>query len=289
MMKRSTLLLLAGGLFAAIALFMPFPWNGLFGSGLGLLPAWQQAFQHFQVTNPIDLLLFLEPLGVLLMIAGAVFALKNGKVALPLGLSGAVLGLTLLVWSFSFFYEEYPSVAPGGSFGGFLQDFGVGYWLAVGGCLLGLVGALSSAREQPAPAGGRMSGIKPGMVLVLWGSLAAVAGFFLPLFSYSPVPMSAFDLITQPDGYLVFWPAPVAAILLLAGGLLAITKAQAVYLGGLSGALVGLSFLVLVLFLAAHHDGSVNVRLLGIGYWLTAGGALLGLVGAVRSLLGRMG
>src|SRR5262249_11625261 len=159
--------------------FLPFPWNGL-GSGLSLLQTWQQGFQHFQVTNPIDLLLVLEPLGVLLMIAGAVLALiKTGKVALTLGLSGSVLGLNLLVWFFSFFYEEYPYVEPGGSFGGFLQDFGVGYWLAVVGCMLGLVGVLLGVRAQPAPAGGRMSGSKPGMVLVLWGSLAAVACFFL--------------------------------------------------------------------------------------------------------------
>ncbi len=254
-MKRSYLLSLSGGLLAAVTFFL-----------------YIRGYVLFALAPPI------------LLIAGGLLALKKRRAAPVLSLGGAVLGLTPLLWSVSYGYAVYLAFEPGGGLGGFALLFVSGAWLStigIIGCLLGLVGALLEARKQRGAAGGQALNLRPEMLLVLCGGVIAVVALFVSPFVYGSI-ASLFDVIIQPDGYLIVWPGPLAALLVLAGGLLALSGRKAAYLLGLSGALIGLAFLLLFLsppFVALA--GSFYKQHVGIAYWLTGLGYALGLVGAV--------
>src|SRR5262249_1524838 len=135
-----------------------------------------------------------EPVAALLLLAGGMMI---GRKAFALCLSGAVLGLSLLVPDLTVVlgFSANPP-AP-------LSRLGAGYWLALIGCTRGLIGAvlgwlvLSAAQRQSTQPGRLASRIRPGMVLVLCGGLAAVGGFFGNPFLQGIPKESLFDVFVQ--------------------------------------------------------------------------------------------
>ncbi|HLV99237.1 MAG TPA: hypothetical protein VKT82_11245 [Ktedonobacterales bacterium] len=311
-MKRLHLLILAGGLLAGIAFFLPFalsnPEAGIFSSGdslkeklnytlsvLGVLKIDQgRIFLGYVAT-------FLEPAGVILLLLGGLVALKLRRAGALCGLCGALLGLMPLVWLMTFLYGFYQGV--GAPFS--LQDFeylfrgwGSGYWLAIIGFVLGLVGALAVWLErlrlpmdQPRDRTARR--IRPGALLALCGGLVVAVGMFVvPFFSSTPqenlYEENLFGLWSKPFGFAFLWAVPLVLLLLLASGLIAFMGKKAAYLGSLVGALVGLVFLLLILSpVFVGLQGVFSDISIGAGSWLLLIGCALGLIGAVLGLLER--
>ncbi len=285
-MKRSALLALAGGILAAAAFFLPWelshPQAGVFSTGI----SWLQAFQSTGFSAGAAYLL--EPLAAILLIVGGALAFKQRNAGHVLGLSGAAVGLTCLVWFFTLFYAVYRGFQPDGSFGAFVQVFGSGFWLAVIGCALGLVATLSGwQKTQSSRASMSASRFRIGAALALLGGLAAAASFFMAPFAPGLLGQEGlFDLIKQTNGYLLVWPALLAPLLLLVCALFAWRGADRAYLGCLIGALVGLTFLFLIVaspfglsgtrpFYQAHVEA---------GYWLALLGYAAGFFGALVGL-----
>lgn len=299
-MKRSALFMLAGGLLAAVAFFLPFfvfrPEAGVFSSGNSLLYGIQHYFEGLGSikASPFQIIIgivtnVLEPAAAILLIVGGLLASQRGRAAYVLGIIGAVFSLTLLVWYFTFFYALFIGFQPGISVGEFVRVFGSGYWLAGVGCLLGLVGAMAGWLQQSTQgmfSGERTRGVRPGALLALGGGLALTVSFFIPSVLPIPPEQSLFEyMTTQPILSLEFWPEPLAILLLLAGGLFAFSGRAGAYLGSLVGALVGLTFLLL--FRSPVLPGLGNILMaipLGMTYWLALGGSALGLLGALLGL-----
>src|SRR5262249_23636442 len=148
---------------------------------------------------------------------------------------------------------------------------------AIMGCVLGLIGTLLGWLRQPAlahqqggPVEGRALRVSPGMLFMLAGSLVIAIGSFLPPYPFHAGQISLFDHLQQGNGYLFYWPAPLAALALFACSLLALTGRKGAYLGGVSGTLVGLSFEIGLLV----DDHGIITWLMGLGY-------VLGIIGAV--------
>jgi hypothetical protein len=266
-MKHGNLLVLAGGILVAVALFLPFflasPEAGVLGPGLsllsGVLPNFQAlgSLNSFQLQPIIGVVTILfEPAGAVLLIAAGALALRVGRAAYVWGLAGAVLSLIFLLWQLTLLYVLY--VYPPGHRGiEAVQLLGSGYWLAIVGCVLALLGLLLGwwgqstprgpiAQPQDAPPGGRALRVSPGVLLVLAGALVTLVSFVLPSFVPAPGSPSQLDLLKLPTGSRIIWPDVVAIILLLGCGLLALTSTKGAYLGSMVGALVGLSFLCLL-------------------------------------------
>src|SRR5215469_9927151 len=151
-MKRSYLLVLAGGVLAAVAFFLPFfvpPQTGIFGPGDSLQSTfldslrllYGESVSLFQMVMTL-LIIVLEPLGAILLLASGLLVPRLGRSLYAWGLSGAVLSLTFLLWYLSLLYGVYTAFQPGISVGYVLSYFGIGYWLAVIGGVLGVLGVL---------------------------------------------------------------------------------------------------------------------------------------------------
>ena len=305
-MRRNALLVIVGGVLAAAAFFLPFfldnPQAGLFGPGTSLLSAFRQSvllligesvspFQ-FIVTVVITLL---EPIGAFLLFAGGLLAPKMGRSLYIWGLSGAVLSLTFLLWYFSLLYSVDVAFRPGTSVWELFTYFGLGYWLAIIGCTLGLLGALlgwlngqaSRAALMPSLVGsarGRASLKSVAIALELLGWLLLITGFFLPSFP-SNLLQSMFDLLKIPNAYLFIWPDLLALVLLPVGVVFAFLGRKGGHLASLNAALVGLVLVLLLLSrLLPGLGGALLGGNVGIAFWVTAAGCLLGLVGAALGL-----
>jgi hypothetical protein len=307
-MKRSYLLVITGGLLAAVAFFLPFfvtPRTGIFGPGDSLQSTfldslrllYGESVSLFQMVMTL-LIIVLEPLGAILLLASGLLVPRLGRSLYAWGLSGAVLSLTFLLWYLSLLYGVYTAFQPGISVGYVLSYFGIGYWLAVIGGVLGVLGVLLGWLNDPAqtavpmqPLAGSVRRYAPlnraGAALELCACLLLIVGCFLP--SFTPVQReSLIDLLKLPNGYFILWPALLAIVLLLAGGLFAFTGRKGAHLVSLSGALIGL-FLV-VAFLSRLLPGFGNTFFeahVSVAFWVTVGGCLVGLVGAVVGLLAR--
>jgi hypothetical protein len=306
--KPSNLLVFAGGILVVVALFLPFflanPKAGVFGPGFSLLNGLQLNFQVLGSLKSLQLqpiigivTILFEPAGAVLLIAAGGLALRVGRAAYVWGLAGAVLCLIFLLWHLTLLYDLY--FYPPGYVGiEPVQFLGSGYWLAIIGCVLGLLGVLLGwwgqstprrpiAQPQDAPSGGRALRVSPGALLVLAGALVAVVSFFLPSFVPAPGSPSQLDLLKLPTGYgiRIIWPDVLAIFLLLGCGLLALTNRKGAYLGSMVGALVGLSFLFLLQapFLPQIGNRLIN-QPLGATYWLAVIGCVLGLIGALLGL-----
>jgi hypothetical protein len=299
-MKRSYLLVLAGGVLTAAAFFLPFiTTSGIFGSGISLQRQFQNDWRFLLVDESptpdeiiaIILITVLEPLSAILLLAGGLLAPRLGRSLYVWGLSGAVLSLTFLLWHVSSLYGGNVPYQPGLDLGDILRFVGIGYWLAVIGGALGLFGALlgwlSGSAQTAAPmqplagsARGRTPLNRAAIALELLGCLTLIVGCFLPSF----VPgrqESLFDLLNIPYEYLTFWPDLLAIVLLLAGGLFALTSRKGAHLASLSGALTGLVMEVMIfVFLTPASRMSIT-------FWVTVAGCLVGLVGAVVGLRAR--
>jgi hypothetical protein len=233
-MKRGNLLVLAGGILGVVAVFLPFYWTspevGVFGPGISLLSGVQLYFQMLGSLNPFQLqpilsvvTILLEPAGAVLMIAAGGLASRAGRAASVWGLAGAVLGLSFLLWHltviFNLYYYPPPyAMKP-------LQFFGSGYWLALIGGVLGMIGVLLGLwrkstlwtpmpQPQDAPSsGGRAPRVSPGALLVLAGALVALVSFFLPAFAPWSGSPSQWDLLRRAGG--IIWPDALAIVLLV--------------------------------------------------------------------------
>ncbi len=303
-MKRSYLLVIIGGVLAAVAFFLPFfasPRTGIFGPGDSLLSTFQGTLrllnsESASLFQEIMFLLFFvpEPLAALLLFVSGLLAPRLGRSLYVWGLGGAVLSLTFLLWYFSLLYAGFLA-RPGTSVWDVVPYFGIGYWLAVIGCALGLLGAvlgwLGGAPQTAGPmqplagsARGRAPLNMAGIALELLGCLLLIVGLFLPSFLVAQ-PLSMFDLLKMPYASYILWPALLAIVLLLAGGLLAFTGRKGAHLVSLSGALIGL---ILVLAFLARLFPGFNGALFeihaGLTFWVTVAGCLVGFVGAVLGL-----
>lgn len=290
--------MLVGGILTGAAFFLPFylstPNSSLFGPGrsqfdynyVAHLGSFIQNYSWISSGGPLNTLTALaadalELVSELLLISAGLLAFKLRRAPYIWGLSGALLSLTHLLWDFTANYApiHISELGPNALVWEFRYNFGIGFWLAVIGSAVGLVGALLGWLQQPSPAappaqptGGPAFRVKPGAILVLCGGLAGAASFFIPA---AAVPHSLlfvgslFDTSRQPNGYFAVWPDLLAVLLLLVSGLLALTGRQRAYLASLSGALVGLTFFLFYPSL-----------LLLIGW-------VLGLVGAALGLRGR--
>jgi hypothetical protein len=308
-MKRSDLVICAGGILVAVAVFLPMylanPSVGVFGPGRSLLSGIQQDVQAQGSMNTLYLPLILnvatallEPAGAVLLITAGLLAGRVGRAAYVWGLAGAVLSLILLgwqltVWSIFIYYPDGHGISA-------FQVFGIGYWLAIIGSVLGLAGVLlgwwgrptlrrSLAQAQNTQA--RRPALRPGpeALLVLAGTLVALISFFLPAFVLGPGSTSLLNILIIPvAGIELLWSDVLALLLLLGCGLLALTGRKAGYLGSLAGALVGVSFLLLLEapFLGFPESNLFNAPP-GAPYWLTVFGYALGLVGALLGLRAR--
>jgi hypothetical protein len=292
-MKRSHLLVMAGGLLAAVAFFQPFiqasSAAGVFGPGWSL----QNLLRDDGLDYAFSLLC--EPFAALVLLLFGWRARNMGRTTSAWSLSGAVVGLAFLLLYFTSAYAL--DHASGVNVGVEVQLMGSGYWLAAMGCGLGLIGALlgwrnrparvaPDAQQEPEPSARRGKRLRPAL-LVVGGGLALVAGFFIPPFFTLPVESgSLFDRIQQPDGALLIWPEPLAALLVLAFGVLALSGWQGAYLGSLIGVLISLPFLVENV--PAPWEGARPFYdYLGTGYWPAAIGCVLGLAGALLGVLER--
>src|ERR1051326_9360541 len=102
-MKLHPLLLLVGGMVAAVAFFLPFtltgPDAGFFGPGTSQLDSLISALQYHPLPGyELDSLLYtviilLEPLGALALIVSSFFAFRGRRAAYASGAGGAVGGL----------------------------------------------------------------------------------------------------------------------------------------------------------------------------------------------------
>lgn len=301
--KPSTLLL-AGGLLAGIAFFLPFfpasAAGGVFGPGESLEQGLQQGLGHVRITSLGDFVVFAMSVVFqlftvatpVLLIAGGWLAPRIGRAALVWSLSDAVAALSYLLQYaiiLSVLYQAFEGLSLGDS----LQMLRVGFWLTALGCVLGVIGALvgwrelsrlAGAQSQGAPASGQGLRIRPEMLLVLCGGLAAACGFFIAPYLNTPsggqtfAQGSLFDFIKLSYGYLWFvWPEVVMAVALLVCGLRALRGGQGAYMGSLSGALIGLPFLL-------GEDYLFSPVYIGTGHWLAVIGCVLGVIGALVGL-----
>ncbi len=296
-MKPSNLLMLLGGLLAAAAFFLPFSLSysgaSFFGSGVSLLDVVRQYFSSaFRYTkfNPFMLVLqvdlLLEPAGAVLLILRGILARWLGRKAFVLGLIGAVLSLTVVLWSLLLYYEiltnGFRSVTSPGEF---VSRLGLAWWCAIIGCVLGLLGALlgwlGQSRLSDVLASDHRFRFSPWALLMLVSGLALAIGFFFTSFYPGLLGKSLFGLLLLPNYPYVLWPDLLAMLLLLICGLVAFTGRKGMYLGGLSGALVGIVFLLLFTGLVIGVE-SVRPELQPeVGYWLTIAGCALGLLSAL--------
>ena len=115
-MKRSNFLVLAGGLLAAVAFFLPFFLTKQMPGCSALVRACWTSFRSSVVGNTghtgfqaivAAAIGLLEPFGVVLSIVGGLLAFKWARAGSVWALSGAVLGLTFLLWFFTSLYEFY--------------------------------------------------------------------------------------------------------------------------------------------------------------------------------------
>jgi hypothetical protein len=292
-MKRAYFLVIAGGLLAAAAFFLPFvlsqPGSGPFGPGASLLYDFQNTMAELDSARatPVQIAAIVlahlfEPIGALLFITSGLFAVLWGwRAASVWVLSAAVLNLTFLLWYFSFLYAIYDGFEPGRNFGAFAQAFGSGYWLALIGFALGLVGALLGWQGHPARL--RLPG-----VAALLASIVVTISVFLPSFVPTPQEASVWSLLLlQKNDLLVLWPILLADLLLLVGALLAIIGRKHAPLAMLSGALIGLTFSLLLYSPLLPGFPGVLAQSLGFAYWVMGGGYALGLLGAVIGLMQR--
>ncbi|HEY7356182.1 MAG TPA: hypothetical protein VH590_06935 [Ktedonobacterales bacterium] len=288
-MKRSALLVLVGGILAAAAFFLPLEVSHTRDGILGPGTSWLQTVQV--IGFPAGAVYLLEPFAAILLIGGGALAFKMRSAGHVLGLSGAAVGLTFLVWYFTLIFAVYRGFQPDGSFGAFAQDFGSGFWLAVIGCALGLVGSLFGwQKPQGLAASAGASRSRVGIVLALLGGLAAAASFFMAPFAPELLGQEGlFDLIKQANGYLIVWPALLAPLLLIVCALFALRGTGRAYLGSLTGALIGLTFLFLVvaLSLGGSEGRPFYQAHVAAGYWLALLGYAAGFLGALVGLAKR--
>jgi len=259
-LKRLHLLILAGGLLAGVAFFLPFtltrPEAGIFSAGdsfketinynlfyLGVLKVDRGRILLGYVAT------LLEPAGVILLFLGGVIALKLRRAGALCGWCGALFVLMQMVWLFTFLYGFYQALIFSASqraipfstslyiLGQLLKGWGSGYWLAIIGSLLSLVGALAVWLERPRlpmpmrqPQGTPTLRIRPGAVLVLCGALLVAASVFVVPFFSAGQAVSVFDTLRKPYGLAWFWAVPLT-LLLVASGLMALTGRK----NGLSG------------------------------------------------------
>jgi hypothetical protein len=318
-MKHLHLMIVAGGLLAGAAFFLPYalarPVAGVFSAGisfkdmtndslsvLGLLTMDRgHMFLGYMAT-------LLEPAGALLLLLGGLVAPKLKRTGALCGCCGALFVLMLMVWlptySIGYYQAVYPFLFL--DLGHYLRELGTGYWLAILGGVLGLVGALAVWLEQPRrampmdqPPGRPAHRIRPGALLSLCGGLVVLSGIFVvPFFSSARVNVFADPLfpsvreeslvgtLSQSYGLLFFWAVLLALLLLVASSLIALMGGKAAYLGSLSGALVGLTFLLLILS-PVSLGGGISAIEIGTGSWLLLIGCVLGLTGTVLGLLER--
>ena len=205
--------------------------------------------------------------------------------------------LTFLVWAFTVLLAAHGTLTLfGGNFvagpGDVLRFLGSGYWLAVLGSGLGLVGAglgwwKEPARRGPLAQPPRALRVRPGMLLVVGGGLLVILRVLTLSFFPAAEQATLFDVLRTRDYALLLWPAALGGLLLVASGLLALTGRQGAYLGSLVGALVGGSFPLLVFSppLVGLAPSFVGLGQVGAGYWVSALGCGLGFLGAVLGLL----
>jgi hypothetical protein len=309
MMKRLHLLILAGGLLAGVAFFLPFalarPGAGLFSAGdslkemlnyslfvLGVLKADRgRVFLGYVAT-------LLEPAGAILLLLGGLVALKLRRAGALCGLCGALIGLMPMVWFVTFlygFYQALTAAVPFSVLESILRGLGSGYWLTILGFVLGLVGGLAVCLEWPGlpmlvprPQDRTALRVRPGAWFSLCGGLVVAASVLVVPFFSSGQGGRLFDALNTSFGLAVFWAVPLALLLLLASGVLALAGRRFAYLGSLSGALVGLTFLLLILSpVIVGSQGFFPEQSIGAGSWLLLLGCVLGLLGAVLGLLER--
>lgn len=306
-MRRNAFLVGAGGILAALAFFLPYfsgSRTGVFSSGPSLLNFLQQVFAPpsgltSRILLSIVVIYLPEPLGTLLLLVGGVLVLTRVRTAYLWSLSGAVIGLTFLLWDFTFLQAAFAEASTEqgiASFETVISGYGTGYWLAVIGCAVGLVSAALGWQAHPTrttttakPPGGRPPGralrVRPETVLVFCGGGIIAIGFFIgPFLNVHYAQESPFALSQEPHQAFLFWPDVLAPLLLLAGGVGELRGKQGAYLVCWSGALVCLTFLWEFF---ALYGGFTLPFPVGTGSLLTLLGVLLGGAGAVLGLRAR--
>ena len=302
-MKLHPLLLLVGGIVAAVAFFLPFrltgPDVGFFGPGTSQLDSLVSALQYHPVPGfelyalLNSVISLLEPLGALALIVSSFFAFRGRRAAYAWGAGGAVLGLTYLLVLFTTNYALTLPPTPRNdlSYWPFSLRLGGGYWLAAIGLALGVISALLgwlAAIAPAAPSGNQALRFRPGALLILVGGLAVAVGYFLPDFPLPGFPPFAPDeslfasALQEPSGYLVIWPYLLTFLLLLGCSPFALLGQTGASLWGLVAALVGLTFLLLrygPLEALAPADAPP--------YWVALIGCALALIGSLLGLLAR--
>jgi hypothetical protein len=127
-----------------------------------------------------------------------------------------------------------------------------------------------------------------GAWLSLCGALVVAASVFVVPFFSSGQAAPLLDALSKPYGLTLFWAVPLTLLLLGASGLIALTGRKTAYLGSLSGALVGLTFLLLLLSpVFVGMETSFSETEIGTGSGVMLIGCMLGLLGALLGLLER--
>jgi serine/threonine protein kinase len=129
-----------GGLLAGIALFLP--WFSVFFTGSFAAPV-SESFSLWTIVNEGGSsypLFWLEPIAAVVLILFAMLAVKVGKVAHRISILPALAGLG----GATYFFFQIQSIFsdPGISGVTFTSSLEFGFWLAIGGFFLGLIGAL---------------------------------------------------------------------------------------------------------------------------------------------------
>jgi hypothetical protein len=206
-----------------------------------------------------------------------------------MGLNGAVIILTFQLWTFTLNYVVFSTSTNDWNVVRSSQGFGAGFWLSVIGSLLGLVGALVGYLGQPMSKqpDGQALRVTPGALLVVVGGLLASVNLFIPAYQFITSPMGLLAAIAHPLNYLILWPDLLAIVLLLVCGVVALTSRNGALLGGLIGALVGLTYRFELLYTAPGLSLGLFTFKQIPSYWLLVIGCLLGLVGALMGLMQR--
>lgn len=298
-MKPGTLLMLAGGILAAVGYFLPvyvIP-SELFVPGSSLYDHLRTILKEAGLISPTYqseyitgvIVSFLIPVGTLLLIASGPIAFKLRRAGSIMGLSGAVVILTFQLWTFTLNYVFFHTSTNDWNVVRSSQGFGAGFWLAVIGSLLGLIGALLGWLGHPMLewADEQTPRVAPAALLMVVGGLLASVNIFIPANQFITSRMGLLAAITQPLSYLILWPDLIATVLLLVCGVVALTGRNRALLGGLIGALVGLTFRFDLLYTSSGLALGLFTFQQIPSYWLLVIGCLLGLAGWLLSLMQR--